>query len=324
MDLIHRLKPMHLRLIARIAETGRLQVAADASAVSQPAASRILAEIESQIGAALFTRHPKGMVPTPVGEAFVRHARAILVEFDNLVADVRGIEAGEAGEVRVGSVSGPAVGFLVPALRRMKRQAPEVETTIEVGPSTDLVRGLAEGRFDFVIARLPPGQDSRDFHVHPARGEVVKLVVSATHPAAGRANVGLADLAGYEWVIQERGSPIRQAVEETFHAGAVAIPTNVTNTSSLLVVLAILARSDAIAPQSEEVAEMLVRGGHGPGLAVLDLDRPIAVGPYFVIHERARQLPRAAERVLEAVLAALAGDDLALAPAVSGPHVGLR
>jgi DNA-binding transcriptional LysR family regulator len=314
MDLTRRLKPTHLRLVARIAETGKLQIAADASGVSQPAASRILAEIEAEIGAVLFTRHPKGMVPTAVGEAFVRHARVILTEFDDLVAEVRGIETGEAGEVRVGSVSGPAVAYLVPALRRMKLQAPAVETTFEVGPSTELVRGLGEGRFDFVIARLPPGHDGRELHAHPARGEVVKLLVRATHPCAGRAKVGLADLARYEWVIQERGSPIRQAVEETFLAGAVPIPTNITNTSSLLVVLAILARSDAVAPQSEEVAEMLVRGGHGPALVALDLDRPIAVTPYFVIHKRARQMPRAAERVLEEVLAALGGDTGALAP----------
>jgi DNA-binding transcriptional LysR family regulator len=324
MDLTRRLKPMHLRLIVRIAETGKLQIAADASAVSQPAASRLLAEIESQVGATLFIRHPKGMVPTAVGEAFVRHARAILVEFDSLVADVRGIEAGEAGEVRVGSVSGPAVAYLVPALRRVKRQAPEVEATFEVGPSTELVRGLAEGRFDFVIARLPAGHDSRELHVHPVRGEVVKLLARAAHPLAGRPNIGLADLAHHEWVIQERGSPIRQAVEEAFHAGAVAIPTDITNTSSLLVVLAILARSDAVAPQSQEVAEMLVRGGHGAELAILDLDRPIAVAPCFVIHKRTRQMPRAAERVLEEVLAAVADDGDALAPAARGPHVGPR
>ncbi len=77
MTLAQRLKAPHLRLILKIAETGQLQIAASTLAMSQPAASRILAEIEAGTGSPLFVRHPKGMEPTPVGEAFVKHARAI-------------------------------------------------------------------------------------------------------------------------------------------------------------------------------------------------------------------------------------------------------
>ena len=46
--------------------------------------------------------------------------------------------------------------------------SPAIEPTLEVGPSQELVRGLEEGRFDFVLARLPPGSDARAFRVLPA------------------------------------------------------------------------------------------------------------------------------------------------------------
>lgn len=305
MALARKLKPPHLRLVLKIAETGQLQIAATALAMSQPAASRILTEIEAEVGTPLFLRHPKGMEPTQAGAAFLRHARAILTELDSLEAEMENVKAGLAGEVRVGSVTGPAVRCLVPAIRQIKDHAPGIEPTIEVAPSTELVRGLDEGRFDFILARLPPDHDSRAFHVMPARAEVVRLVVRRQHPLASRTRISVAELAGYEWVVQERGSPIRIAVENAFHAAGVPVPANITNTSSLLVMLAILESSDAVVTLSEEVAVLLTRQVFGAGLVALDLAEAVSVSPYFIIRNRAQQLSRAAERVLERVIAAL-------------------
>ena len=300
MDLGARLKPRQLRLIQRIGETRQLQSAAHMLALSQPAASRVLAEIEAEVGAPLFTRHPKGMEPTLVGETFLRHARVILSELDSLQSEVAGLRSGDAGEVRVGSVTGPTVGCLVPAIQRVREDAPDIQATIEVGPSGQLVRGLEEGRFDFVIARLPPEYDSRQFRIYPARNEVVRLVVREGHPMVGRRRP-LAELLGYEWVIQDRGTPIRQSVEGALHAAGLAAPEKITNSSSLLVVLSILGGSDAIAPQSQEVAEVLTGNRLGTSFTTLDIVEDLAVAPYFVIHNRNQQLHRAAERVMAEV-----------------------
>lgn len=305
MDLSARLKPRQLRLLLKIAETRQLQVAAAAMALSQPAASRLLAQVEAQIGAALFHRHPKGMEPTQVGAAVLRHARVILSEMDSLAAEVENLRSGAAGEVRVGSVTGPTVGALVPAIRAVKAESPGLAASIEVGPSAQLIRGLEEGRFDFVMARLPPGQDSRLFRIHPARAEIVSFLVRAGHPMLG-APRGLAELRGYEWVIQERGTPVRQAVEGAFHAAGLEVPGDIINSSSLLVVLSVLEGTDAIAPQSQEVAELLLRGAASgaaseAGYAAIELEESISVTPYFIIQRREQQMPRAAERVLEEV-----------------------
>lgn len=300
MDLTRRLKPSHLRLIVEIAKTGKLQRAAEAMAMSQPAASRILSDIETQIDSALFIRHPRFMEPTAVGEAFVRRARVILNELSSLETEVRDLNKGHAGSVRVGSVTGPGVGVLVPAIHAVKDSSPEIAVSVEIGPSTQLIRGLTEDHFDFILARLPPEYDSGDFRVFPARTETVSLIVRRDHPLAGQ-RATLADLALYEWVMQERGSPIRQAVEAEFLNAGLPVPRQVTNSSSLLIMLALLSRSDIIAPLSEEVAGVLT-DGIGADLVTLDLDRDILVEPYFIIADRAQQLSRAAERVLEEIL----------------------
>ena len=300
--LARRLKTVHLRLIVKIAETGKLQVAASALAMSQPAASRLLAEVEAQAGVDLFDRHARGMLPTPAGAAFVRHAQSILQGYDSLESEVEDLRTGRGGKVRIGSVTGPAAGSLIAAIRRVQAAVPQVEVTVEVAPSVTLVRGLEEGRFDFIIGRLPPEADSTQFRVVPARTEVVTLMVRQDHPMAGRKGVALRDLAACEWVIQERGSPIRRAVDEAFRTAGLAAPLRITNSSSLLVALAIMENSDAISPQSREVAELLTGPGLAARLSVIGTDHEILVAPFFLIQPRGRKLPRISEIVLETFL----------------------
>ena len=123
MSIARRLKTAHFRLILRIAETGTLQSAAVEIAMSQPSASRMLAEIETLVGAPLFTRHAKGMMLTTIGETILRHARQILQGFDRLETDVQQVANGRAGFVRIGTVTGPAVGMVVPVVRTVRKMA---------------------------------------------------------------------------------------------------------------------------------------------------------------------------------------------------------
>jgi DNA-binding transcriptional LysR family regulator len=302
MNLATRLKPGHLRLLLEIAELGKLQSAANALAMTQPAASRILAEIEAHVGAPLFERHAKGMKPTPFGKSFVRHARVILGEFRNLEMEIEELSLGATGDVRIGAVTGPTVGVLVPAVQDVKQTAPGIRVTIEVAPSTQLVRGLEREQFDFIFARLPATSDSRNFRITPARKEIVSLLVRQDHPLVGKRDLRLADLRDYEWVIQEHGSPIRQAVEAAFHEANLPAPEHVTNSSSLLVALSYLANTHAVVPQSHEVAELLTGSIGQSSLTTLELREDISVSPYYIIRNAANDLHPAAKRVHDEVL----------------------
>ncbi|MDW4498932.1 LysR family transcriptional regulator [Sulfitobacter sp. D35] len=299
------LKPNQMRLLIRVAETGKLQAAADAMGMSQPAASRMLSDLERTAGGPMFRRHPKGMELTEVGGIFVRRARAILAEFDALETEVTDVRDGRVGTVRVGSVTGPAAGTLVPALRNVRATAPNIEPTVEVGTSADLFRGLEEDRFDFILARPPADYDTRHFRLLPARSEVVTLVVHRGHPLLGRRGLGLADMADYEWIIQQRGNPIRSAVENAFHMAGIPIPGMITSSSSLLVMLALIENSTAIAPQSHEVAQLLIRSSLNVALEALDLRQQISVTPYFIIHHRDHEFSQAARKVMQEVMARL-------------------
>lgn len=292
-----QLKLNHLRLIDAIAEHHQLGLAAAALAMTQPAASRMLSEIEGLVGAQLFERHAKGMSPTVIGRALARRAHGMLLELRDLDREMEELKQGKGGSASVGAVTGAAVGFVIPAVQQLKAVSPTAEIHVNVETSPVLVRDMVEGRNDFVLARIPPEFDANDFEILPARTESVHLMVREDHPLAGVRRVSLQDLAAYEWVVQTHRAPIREAVDNAFLAAGAPLPENVTNTTSLLVMIAILVSSSAIAPVASEVSGLLTGRRVGARLTVLKLREPIVVSPYYLLQVKGRRLSPLANRL---------------------------
>lgn len=296
------LKLSQLRLLCAIGEHGRLQTAADACAMSQPAASRMLAEVERRLDATLFDRQPTGMVATEIGRAVLRRARAIMREVEHVGTDVAALRGGHAGAVRVGAVTGPAVSYLVAAIRDVKAEAPEADITVEVLPSRELLQHLAAGDLDFAMGRILPEFSHADLAIIPLRDERVSFLVRAGHPLARAGQVTMIQLAEMEWIMQQRGAPIREATLAAFASVGLPEPGNIINTPSLLFTIAYLAQCDAVAPISDEVADLLIGPPIAAGLARLRVQRELWVAPYYLLSHRRRPMTPLAQRLRDAVL----------------------
>lgn len=300
--LSNRLLPKHFNLIHAIRETGQLSLAAQALAISQPAASRMLAEIERLVDAAVFIRTPKGMEPTAIGLALARRAQNLLEEIREASREVDAIKRGLSGTVRVGAVTGGAVGYVVPALQTLKSEAGAADIHVDVGASGPLIADLQAGELDFVLGRVPAGVDVRQFDILGSLDEEVDLLVHEVHPLAGVGGLSMADLVHFPWVIQAAGTPMRQAVESVFIAQSVPVPSNIVNTASLLVMIAMMASSNAIAPMSREVTELLCHPSGGTGLRSLDIKNTITVEPYHLITLKGKRLSPVATRLRDLVI----------------------
>ncbi|WEX07789.1 LysR family transcriptional regulator [Chelativorans sp. AA-79] len=305
-DPASRLKLSHFRLIAAVAEHGQMSPAAAALSMTQPAASRMLREIERLVGAPLFERHARGMSPTEVGRLLSRHADTLLTEVRAAIVEVEEFKQGKGGRVRVGAVTGAAVGYVMPAIQKLKATSPNADVHIDVAPSDALIRDLMAGHFDFVLGRVPPPFDPRDFMISSGRSEIVDLVVRRDHPRAGANAMSIIDLGGYEWILQSVGAPVRVAVERAFIDAGGSIPPNIIHTTSLLAMIALLVTSDAIAPLSREVSDLLGGNGGGLGLAILPIREALVVDPYHLLSLRSRPLSPLALRLKGLVVQELA------------------
>ncbi|NMM43676.1 LysR family transcriptional regulator [Rhodospirillaceae bacterium KN72] len=296
------LKLKDFRLIQAIAETGQLATASERLGLAQPAASRMLAGIERSLGAKVFHRHPKGMTPTTVGAVLIRNGMELIHGIDQTLLEVEAIGQGRAGRARIGAVTGGAVSVVVPAIQQLKRDAAHAEIHVDVAPSDELVDGLLKGDYDFVLSRVPAGMDARQFVIRRGRVEIVRFLMREGHPASSGMPKTLASLAGYEWVIQAPRTPIRQAVEDAFVGRGVPLPGEIVNTTSLLVMIAYLNTSDAIAPVSREVAELIVSDSGGRRFAAFDLDDPIIISPYHLLSRKGHSLSPLAMKLRSIIL----------------------
>ncbi len=301
---IARLQLRHFQLIRTIDDLGQLSLAAERLAMTQPAASRSLSEVERLVGAPVFLRHPKGMTATPVGEVLVRHAGLLLSGLDQAADELVAFRSGATGVVRVGAVTGASVAFVVPAIRRLKQEAGNPEVRVDVAPSVDLMQGLMQGEYDFVLSRVTPGIDATQLQVLRGRPEHMEFLVRAGHPLAGGPRPSLKQLADYTWVVQAPGMPIREAVDRAHLAAGLPPPQDVVNSASLLVVLAFISETDAISPAAREVSD-LVRAMRADGVATFFSHEPITLPPYHLIRLKSRPLSPVAQRLLELVLEGL-------------------
>src|SRR5215213_3528992 len=102
-----RLKTRQLMLLLAIEEEGNIHRAAETLNMSQPAASKLLKDLEDMMEVPLFERLPRGMRPTWYGEAMIRHARIALSSLNQAHDELTALKAGSAGQVNIGAITAP-------------------------------------------------------------------------------------------------------------------------------------------------------------------------------------------------------------------------
>ncbi|MHA6345395.1 LysR substrate-binding domain-containing protein [Roseivivax sp. CAU 1761] len=129
--------------------------AAEASAVSQPALSVQIRELEAALGAPLFERGARQVRPTALGEAFAPRVRAILRAVDELGDLARASREELAGRLRLGII--PTIApYLLPAIiTRLTASHPALDLHVRETLTSRLIEELGEGRIDAAIVALP-------------------------------------------------------------------------------------------------------------------------------------------------------------------------
>lgn len=158
------LKINHLRLILAIDDHRRISAAADLLGISQPAASRMLAEIEAIVKAPICERVARGVELTRYGEALARRARTIFLELREAAREINELKTGSGGSVSLGSVTGPGLNLAVPAIRQVSTAYPGIEINVQIDNSNVLTRELLAARHDFIVGRIPDDLNPRLFN----------------------------------------------------------------------------------------------------------------------------------------------------------------
>jgi len=182
-----------LRYFAAVAAEGNLTRAAERLYVSQPALTKQIRQLESQLGVPLFTRSRAGMTLTAAGEALAGRLPAVLAGLDQALREARSAASRAARVLRVGFLAGAANEATQQILADFGRRRPGWRVEMRAAPWTDPTAGLAGGDADAALLRLPfPGQDSLRTEV--LFTEPRCAVLPATHPLAGSGSISFREL----------------------------------------------------------------------------------------------------------------------------------
>ncbi|WP_149587206.1 LysR family transcriptional regulator [Tabrizicola flagellatus] len=298
---LRRLKPVQLRLLAELDQAGALGVAAARIGIAQPAASRLLADMEALLGLSLHERQGRGLRLTAVGRALARRAARIEIELADAARDMAEAATGRAGVVRVGAVTGPALSLVMPTLIALQSDLPDFRAEVTVATSVTLCDLLREGRLDFALARLSPGETQLEARV--LAGEPLSLVVRRGHPLLVRPILSLHDLLGFDWVMGDDETLLTQTVISRLTELDLPLPKRRISTSSFLFTLALLNQTDAIAPLATPVVDSFAGNPSVPFVS-LPIDLGLAVAPFSLVTRIGAQMTPSAQRLADAVLAA--------------------
>jgi LysR family pca operon transcriptional activator len=238
-----RIKLRHLQCVIALARHRSVGRAADALAVTQPAVSKTLSELEGLLGARLFERGRGGAAPTPQGEAFVRHALA------SVAALREGLDAlaqeGSAGVVQLGVLPTVAVHLVPPVLRLFRVGRPDVDVRLTIAPNADLLAQLRDREIEVAIGRLSGPDQMLGLSFEHLYAEPLTIAARAGHPLTQRRSPSVAELLAYPLLLPPSGTLIRQAADNFLVGQGARAPRGVTEVLSVSTGRALVLDSDA-------------------------------------------------------------------------------
>jgi DNA-binding transcriptional LysR family regulator len=177
-----------LRSFTVVAEEGHLTRAAARLFVSQPALTKQVKQLETQLGVELFSRSRAGMTLTDAGRSLAERAPAVLAAWDVALREARGASSRSAHVLRVGFVASAANESTQTIVGTFARRRPGWRVEMRQTDWSDPTAGLADGLVDVALLRLPfPGQDRLRVEVLLTEPRWVGLPCS--HPLAALAEI---------------------------------------------------------------------------------------------------------------------------------------
>jgi len=293
------LKTRQLAFLVHLDEERCLARAAEASGLTQPAASKLLRQVEVTLGVQLFERHPRGMSPTSYGEILVRHARMAMSQLGLAREEIAALKSGLSGKAAIGMVFGPHSDLVPAAIARLKQRHPGVVVAIEIDPCKQLIQRLLQGELDMVVGPVFDATRAEDLvHESLAGSECYAVVAGARHPLAGRQALQLSNLLGQPWILPPSGSLARDKLSALFVHNGLAPPANIVETAALPVIVSLLQQTDMVAALPEQAVQSSCKAGD---LTVLMRNLPLRVGAFGLTTRRGQQLSPGAQLMLKAL-----------------------
>jgi LysR family pca operon transcriptional activator len=245
MNIDSRIKFRHLVCFLEIARQRSFARAAQELAITQPAVSKTLKELEDALGCSLFERGKSGVSLTSAGLAFLRYAGPSVQALKEGVRSLRtGAYAG--GRVRLGVLSTVESALMPEVVRRLHAQHAALVISVSTGPSSYLLGQLRLGELDLVVGRMTESPLIEGLTFEHLYSEPLILVVRPGHELLQADLHDRSRLGDYPVVLPLADTTIRRYAESLYVQCGVALPAQRLETLSIAVSRGYVLSSDAV------------------------------------------------------------------------------
>jgi DNA-binding transcriptional LysR family regulator len=259
-QLLNRLRMRQVALILAIGEHGTLRKASAELGMTQPAATRMIQELESALGQRLFERVGRGQKLSPAGISVLGYFRGLRGSLESMSRELAELQLGSSGQLSIGTIMAPSPKLLTDAIIALKQAYPLLSVGITMDTSDRLLELLREGALDGAIGRMRD-EHRQDYRFTPLENEALAVVVGAHHPLGDKKSVKFSSLLKYPWILQPTGSPMREVLDQEFRMMQVPAPKGLIETASILTTTDLIDKTDMIAVMPRSIADMYARHG---------------------------------------------------------------
>ena len=282
-----RLKMRQILLLVALDDHRNMHKAASHVGMTQPAATRLLSDLERLLKIDLFERNPRGVSPNGYGQSLIKHCRMILTTLDHARDEINAISAGATGKTAIGTLQ-VAAPMLVPrAILRFKKSHPNHVLLVREGTTSTLLPSLWRGELDLLVGRTSNDIAGEGLKFEALYEEPMCIVAKKNHRLTKRKYIKFSTLAKEEWVLPTPDSIYRKRLDEAFRNSGVNPPQSIVESMSALTNMLLIQESDMLAVMPGKLAKHYASLRE---LEILPVKPPTLSGPVGIISVLGRPL----------------------------------
>lgn len=284
---------MHL---VTIIDQGSLSRAAQELHVTQPALSRSIRHLETEVNGRLLDRGREGATPTKLGEKLYIHGKNILASLDRADADVKAWHRHDRGHLIVGSTALPSMYFVPEAIASFLEERPKVGLRYEVHHMRDLLSMLRQGAIDLFVGALAFEKPADGIDTTILLEDELSIIGGANHPLAFAQDWPITELQNYPWILPTGDTALRQQAEAAFaHFGLTEVEIVVESVAATALV-PLTRRGNYLTMHSKFLLAPETRAGN---LIVLPQKVPSSRRSLTVFHRKNEELTELVSAFIE-------------------------
>ena len=279
-----RLKLRDLQILHAAAKAGSMAQAAVNLAITQPAVSYAIQEMEQALGVPLLERSSQGVTPTVYGEVLIERSEVIFNEIQQGINEIGSLADPTVGELRIGTT--PPMSAIVSAvLNRLVPEHPRMTFALTVGATDMLLRALHKREIELVISRLADFVMHEDLNVDTLFHDELSVICSKRNKWARRRRVRLADLVNEPWLLPPTTGFLFHVMKKAFTAQGLDMPRATVITQSTYALSVLVANGPFLAIHPS--AMLSIPNDH-PQLTAVDVRLRSTRGPISLITLKGR------------------------------------